>query len=237
MCLRFYSPWEVLIFTEELTVRIVEAYIGEYASGKSELAINRTLELSKQGRQVTLVDLDTVEPFYTLRPIKKMLEAMNLNIISFSREESFGLGETGAMLNPRARWALMNEGDIILDIGYGVNGAKTLNLVEGVDQTPELKVLAVINASRPMTNSRERIYEYITELGRVDGIISNTHMGNETTLEIIEAGNQIIMEAAEELQIAVAYIAIEETFQSSLTTEQFKLPIKYIHRYMPAAIW
>jgi len=226
-----------LIFTEELTARIVEAYIGEYASGKSELAINRALELSKQGHQVTLVDLDTVEPFYTLRPIKKMLEAMNLNIISFSREESFGLGETGAMLNPRARWALMNEGDIILDIGYGVNGAKTLNLVEGVDQTPEFKVLAVINASRPMTNSRERIYEYITELGRVDGIIANTHMGNETTLEIIEAGNQIIMEAAEDLQIAVEYIAIEETFQSSLTTKQFNLPIKYIHRYMPVAIW
>jgi len=226
-----------LIFTVELTARIVEAYIGEYASGKSEMAINRALELSKQGRQVTLVDLDTVEPFYTLRPIKKMLEAMSLNIISFSREDSFGLGETGAMLNPRARWALMNEGDIILDIGYGVNGAKTLNLVEGVDQTPELKVLAVINASRPMTNSQERIYEYVTELGRVDGIIANTHMGNETTPEIIAAGNQLIIEAARELQIAVTYMAIEDRFQSSLASKQFELPVKYIHRYMPNAIW
>lgn len=226
-----------MIFTKELAARIVEAYIGEYASGKSELAINRALELTKQGRQVTLVDLDTVEPFYTLRPIKKMLEKMDLNIISYSREDSFGLGETGAMLNPRARWALMNEGDIILDIGYGVNGAKTLNLVEGIDQTPEFKVLAVINASRPMTNSRERINEYIIELGRVDGIIANTHMGNETTLEIMEAGNQIIMEAAQDLQIEVAYIAIEESFQSSLTLKQFNLPVKYIHRYMPAAIW
>lgn len=226
-----------MIFTVELTARIVEAYIGEYASGKSEMAINRALELSKQGRQVTLVDLDTVEPFYTLRPIKKMLEAMSLNIISFSREDSFGLGETGAMLNPRARWALMNEGDIILDIGYGVNGAKTLNLVEGVDQTPELKVLAVINASRPMTNSQERIYEYVTELGRVDGIIANTHMGNETTPEIIAAGNQLIIEAARELQIAVTYMAIEDRFQSSLASKQFELPVKYIHRYMPNAIW
>ena len=226
-----------MIFTVELTARIVEAYIGEYASGKSEMAINRALELNKQGRQVTLVDLDTVEPFYTLRPIKKMLEAMNLNIIGFSREESFGLGETGAMLNPQARWALMNEGDIIMDIGYGVNGAKTLNLVEGVDQTPELKVLAVLNASRPMTNSRERIYEYIVELGRVDGIVANTHMGNETTMEIIEAGNQIIIEVAKDLQIEVAYIALEDRWQSSLASRQFKFPIKYIHRYMPVAIW
>ncbi len=49
--------------------KIVEAFIGEYASGKSENAINRAMKLQSQGREVTLVDLDTVEPFYTLRPI------------------------------------------------------------------------------------------------------------------------------------------------------------------------
>lgn len=226
-----------MIFTDELAARIVEAYIGEYASGKSEMSINRALELSKQGRRVSLVDLDTVEPFYTLRPIKEMLEEMCLNVIGFSREQSFGLGETGAMLNPRARWALMNEGDVILDIGYGVYGAQTLNLVEGVDQTPELKVLAVLNASRPMTNSLERIKEYIGELGRVDGIVANTHLGNETSPEIIEAGNKMIIEAARDLQIPVIYIAIDEKYQNTMPEQQLDIPIKYIHRYMPAALW
>ena len=103
-----------------------------------------------------------------------------MKIISFAREDSFGLGETGAMLNPQARWALMNEGDIILDIGYGVQGAKTLNLVEGAYESPELKILAVINATRPMTDSLERIKEYLSELGRVDAIVLNTHLGDET---------------------------------------------------------
>ncbi|MFA4884869.1 MAG: 4Fe-4S dicluster domain-containing protein [Desulfotomaculaceae bacterium] len=51
-----------------MTDRIVEAYVGEYAAGKSESAINRALEVVRQGRKVTLVDLDLVEPFYTLRP-------------------------------------------------------------------------------------------------------------------------------------------------------------------------
>ena len=73
---------EVLVTLNSLA-RIVEAYIGEYASGKSEVAINRSLELKSQGRQVTLVDLDTVEPFYTLRPLKNKLESQGLNVISF----------------------------------------------------------------------------------------------------------------------------------------------------------
>lgn len=227
----------MLIFSLDLPARIVEAYIGEYASGKSEMAINRALELSRQGRRVTLVDLDTVEPFYTLRPIKKMLEEMNLNVIGFSADQAFGLGETGAMLNPRARWALMNEGDVIMDIGYGVNGARTLNLVEGAHQSEELKILAVVNASRPITNSKERIIEYIQGLGRVDGIIANTHMGNETTLSIIEKGNQIIIEAAKDLHVEVVYMAMEDCFEGSSGIKEFAFPVKFIHRYMPAAIW
>ena len=40
----------------------IEAYVGEYASGKSENAVNRAVALHRQGRPVTLVDLDTVEP-------------------------------------------------------------------------------------------------------------------------------------------------------------------------------
>ena len=57
--------------------RVLEAYVGEYASGKSEIAINRALELKKLQHQVTPVDLDIVEPFYTLRPIKKNWKAMD----------------------------------------------------------------------------------------------------------------------------------------------------------------
>ena len=53
----------------------MEAFIGEYASGKSEVALNRALHLLQEGRRsVTLVDYDLIEPFYTLRPIKKLLE-------------------------------------------------------------------------------------------------------------------------------------------------------------------
>ena len=51
--------------------RWIEVFTGAYASGKSETSINRALTLQKKGEKVTLVDLDTVEPAYTLRPIKK----------------------------------------------------------------------------------------------------------------------------------------------------------------------
>lgn len=224
-------------FSADQNGRIIEAYIGEYASGKSEMAINRALELKSQGRQVTLVDLDTVEPFYTLRVIKKFLEANGINMISYAREDSFGLGETGAMLNPQARWALRNKGDIILDIGYGVHGARTLNLVEGAYDSPELKIIAVVNGTRPMTNSPERIKEYLHELGRIDAVVLNTHLGDQSTAEIIRTGNGMIAAAAQEIGIPIAYMAINEEMCDLVRAEDYDVPIKYIRRYMPAAIW
>ncbi len=227
----------MLVFTFNRAARIVEAYIGEYASGKSEISINRALELKRQGRQVTLVDLDTVEPFYTLRPLKKLLEDKGLNVIGFSSEEAFGLGETGAMLNPKARWALMHEGDIILDVGYGVYGARTLNLVEGAEESPDLRIIAVINYSRPMTGSRERIKEYIEGLGRIDAIVANTHLGDETTWELVDEGNREIIDVAGDVELPVDYIAVDESLRTTIQAGKFGIPIKYIKRYMTAAIW
>jgi hypothetical protein len=227
----------VFSFSLNQTDRIVEAYVGEYASGKSEIAINRALELKSQGRQVTLVDLDIVEPFYTLRILRKSLQAMGLNLISFAREDSFGLGETGAMLNPAARWALRNEGDIILDIGYGVQGAKTLNLVEGAYESSELRILAVINGTRPMTDTVAKVEEYLSELGRVDGIVLNTHLGDLSNPAIIKTGNDHIQAAAREREIPIAYVAIDEKWRDVIPAADYQLPIKYIKRYMPGAIW
>lgn len=224
-------------FTSNNSKRIVEAFVGEYASGKSEIAINRALELKDQGHKVTLVDLDTVEPFYTLRVISRQLREMGLNVISYNREDAFGLGETGAMLKPAARWALMNEGDVILDIGYGIQGARTLNLVEGAYESPELCIMAVINGTRPMTNSRARTTEFLEELGRVDAVVLNTHLGDQTNVDIITEGNQFVQEAAKELGIPIAYIVISEDFRGLVPADKWGLPVKYIKRYMPGAIW
>ena len=114
--------------------RIIEAYLGEYASGKTEIAINRALELRSQGRDVTLVDLDLVGPFFTIRPIVHQLEKRGLKVIAADTRGVVGLGETGVLFCPEMKWALKNGGDVILDIGYGVGGASALNLVEGASR-------------------------------------------------------------------------------------------------------
>lgn len=218
--------------------RIIEAYVGEYASGKSEVAVNRALDLAETGRQVTLVDLDIVEPCYTLRPIKKELEQKGITVLAWETRDMVGLGETGNILKAENRWALRRTGDIILDIGYGVEGAKTLNLLEDAGSDPDLKVYAVVNIARPMTGSIAEIVQYIRELNRVDGLINNSHLGDDTDLEIVQEGVRVVGEAARILGIpVVATTAVVEFADRIGPVDGAGNPVRKLVRYMPRTLW
>jgi hypothetical protein len=217
---------------------IIEAYVGEFASGKSENAINRALDLLESGRQVTLIDLDLVAPFYTLRPIQAQLKERGLNVVTWETGKTMGLGEAGSVLRPDMRWALRREGDIILDVGYGVMGTRTLNLVEGALTNPYLQVIAVINLCRPVTGSLDLIVDYVRSLTRVDGLLNNTHLGEETTLELVQEGARVVTQAAEMLELPViATAAVWELANQMGKQDCMGNPVRGLRRFMPAAYW
>jgi len=202
------------------------------------LAVNRALELLRSSKKVTLVDLDFVEPFYTLRGLKPFLQEQGLTVIAWGREDSFGLGETGSLVTPPARWALWRSGDVIIDVGYGVHGAASLNLVEGAPESKELKVWAVINIGRPMTSTVRDIVDYVQGLGRVDGLINNSHLGDLTTVEFVREGLMIVEKAAAILNLPVVYTAVEKRLEPDLPAAGLgTTPVKVITRYMPESRW
>ncbi len=223
---------------EGLKPPIIEAYVGEYASGKSENAVNRAVSLYRQGRQVTLVDLDTVEPCYTLRPIKKELEAMGLTVVAWETRDTVGLGEAGSVIQGAVRWVLRRPGDVIMDVGYGVHGAQIFHVVEGAMENPNLKIIAVINASRPFTATVDDIVDYVGSLGRVDALLNNTHLGEETQPEVVEKGAREVAKAAEILKIPViATSAAREVAGMIGPVDCMGHPVWPMDRFMPRSFW
>ncbi|MBP2645152.1 MAG: hypothetical protein H6Q75_592 [Firmicutes bacterium] len=217
---------------------ILEAYIGEYASGKSENAVNRALELVGCGEPVVLVDLDTVEPCYTLRPVKKELESKGITVIAWDTEDTVGLGEAGNIIKGQMRWVLRRPGNIIMDVGYGVHGARIFNLIEGAYQNPDLKIIAVINMSRPFTATVELIQEYVLGLGRVDGLLNNTHLAEETTVEIVQSGAQGVAAAATLLHLpVVATSAVREIAKRIGPVDCMGHSVRSLDRVMKKAFW
>jgi hypothetical protein len=222
----------------QITEPIIEAYVGEYASGKSENAVNRAIYLKKQGLPVTIVDLDTVEPCYTLRPIKKELEGLGIDVIAWETVDTMGLGEAGSVIKGSMRWVLRRKGNIIMDVGYGVHGARIFNLVEGAFENPYLKIIAVLNMSRPFTSTVDNILEYVSTLGRVDAVLNNTHMAEETTVDIVQRGAVCITEAASRIGVpVVATAAITEIADKIGPVDCMGNPVWQLERIMPRTFW
>ena len=229
---------QVNIIIGTMSERIVEAYVGEYAAGKSEVAVNRALELAGRGRKVTLVDLDVVEPFYTLRPIQEELKARGVDVIAWKTKETAGLGEAGCTVKPQARWALRREGDIVVDVGYGVEGARILNLLDGVREERSLKVIAVINARRPMTATVGDIVESLKDMNRLDGLINNTHLAGETTAEVVQEGARTVSGAAKVLGLPlIATTAAVPVAAEIGAVDCMGNTVRPIKRHMSGAFW
>lgn len=203
--------------------RTVEAFVGEYASGKTEVSINRALALSRQGRRVVLLDLDTEEPVYTVRTVRPLLERRGLKVVSLEPAMVFGLGEAGVPVTEEMITVLRTPDDIVVDMGYGVHGAAALNLIEGLEDEPSLTVYCVVNARRPMTSTPERIAQYLDELDPCDKIVNNTNLGRETTEEVIREGIDIITQASRISGKPVAAVCVNARIAGDLGFDETEL--------------
>jgi len=223
--------------------RIVEVYAGAYASGKSETAINRARQFAINNKKITLVDLDTVEPAYTLRPLEKELTKEGINVIT--QPDYFGLGEAGSYITPAQQNALSVEGDAVIDVGYGASGLDILDILAGIENEKDLRIYIVINTSKFETFSVENIVEYVTFSEGLEkrpwkhfsGIISNTHLGDETTKEDVIRGYEMVKKASEILKIPVRAIGVDEKLTKDFDSTYDGVEVWLYKRSMPKALW
>lgn len=221
--------------------RVVEIYAGAYASGKSETALNRARQYAQLNKQITLVDLDTVEPAYTLRPIANDLRQMGIDVIT--QPDNFGLGEAASYVTPAQVNFLSNDGDIIVDVGYGAGGLDILDIVNNIDKETNLQAYLVVNTAKFETSTVDNIIEYVDFAGGSErkydfsGMISNTHFGDETTKEDVINGYNKLKTASQKVNIPIRAIGIDEKLAQDFGLTYDDVEIWTYKRMMPKAFW
>ena len=223
--------------------RIVEVFAGAYARGKSENAINRARQYAALNKSITLVDLDTVEPAYTLRPIAENLKAMGINVIT--QPDNFGLGEAASYVTPAQTNCLAQGGDIIIDVGYGAGGLDILDILNNIDKEENLQIYLVVNTAKFETSTVENIIEYVTFSEGVEkrpwkkfaGVISNTHFGDETTKDDIINGYHKLKQACEKINLPIRAIGVDEKLASDFGLTYDGVEVWTYKRMMPKAFW
>ena len=199
--------------------RQVTVLVGHFGSGKTEIALNGALDLAAAGETVTLADLDVVKPYFRSRSARHILAAEGVNLIAPQGEL---VHADLPIIVPQVRDALRRpRGKTILDIGGDGTGARVLGSLTDVLPTTDIQNLVVLNFSRPSTPDPAGAVAMVHEIEavsrvRVTGLISNTHMMEDTTPEIIIEGAQLAVETGLLLGLPVVGAAIHENIAAAV---------------------
>lgn len=132
---------------------------GHYGAGKTNFSVNLALDLVEAGREVTLVDLDIVNPYFRASEQRALLESAGAHLVApvFS--------EAGTSLDvPSLTGAIMptledasEEHPVIVDLGGDDVGARFAGPLLGSRAQAGHAVLYVLNRHRNlMADPHER---------------------------------------------------------------------------------
>ena len=169
----------------------VTLFCGHYGSGKTNIAVNYALDLRRQGLEVTIADLDIVNPYFRSKDSTDVLEAEGVRVIALPfANSSVDLpslpSSAYSVVQDRSRYA-------VLDIGGDDRGAYALGrFVPYLLEENDYEMLCVVNFYRPLTPDAASALEVMREIEGAcglgfTGIVNNSNLGAETTAEDVKA--------------------------------------------------
>ncbi len=211
--------------------------VGNYGSGKTEVAVNLAVHQKQQRINVRLADLDLVNPYFRTREARWTLEAMGIAVIL--PPEQFMQADL-PILVPQVAGLIGQPGDLaILDVGGDEAGATVLSALRqafGQLKAP-VTMMQVVNPFRPDTGSIEgclNMRRSIETRARmpVDRWVGNAHMLEETTLEHFQLGCDFMGSLQDISGLDVEFVTAPHAMSPLIETEQLKWPILPIRRQL-----
>lgn len=174
--------------------------MGNYGSGKTELALNLALASSRLG-STTLVDLDIVNPYFRSGEKAELLTDADVRVLM----PTFAMTTVDVpALPPEIQSVFETPSDrVIFDVGGDDTGAAALGRYAPSFQRlrGETTACLVVNCMRPLTQRAEDIAEMaerIIQRGRlfIDLIVNNTNLADLTEPDMLRAGHEEIQKTA-----------------------------------------
>ena len=188
----------------------VYVLIGNYGSGKTELALNFAFKAAETGR-TELLDLDMVNTYFRLTERGNMTRMKEIRLVSPNYACS-GV-ETLSLPAEVASAFAMDWDTVVFDVGGDAVGSTALGryhqdfmeLEEG-----SLEVLNVINTRRPLAGTVEKIVRLQEDMQRhsrlkITGMINNTNLATATSPADLRDGYEIIKQVSDITGVPVKY--------------------------------
>ena len=217
--------------------------VGNYGSGKTEIAVNLAVQGAAQGLRTLVIDLDKVNDYFRMSDRVALLAEKNINLVS---PTFAGQGITPSSMSAAVASAFTDNWDLVVfDVGGDSAGALSLGryhqdfaAFEG-----ELCVYDIVNVFRPMSESPEKILKLMDEMEgfarqKVTGFVNNSNLLTYASANDLRQGYEVLKAAAERSGIPVVHTTgrrefLEEFLADGRDPKYIGTPIPletYMHR-------
>ena len=211
--------------------------VGNYGSGKTEVVVNLAIDQRTRGTQVRVADLDLVNPYFRTREVRHLMAELDVEMILPPER---WLQADLPILTPQVSGLIRNPGELaILDVGGDGVGATVLAALADAFQSPSalVQMLQVVNPFRPNTQTvtqclamRDAI-EGASHL-RVGGWIGNAHLMDETSIDHIREGYELMRALAEASGLPLVCVTASEALYARAEEMALACPVLEIRRQL-----
>jgi len=191
----------------------IHIFSGRFGSGKTEIAINYAVWLTRLGAFPLLVDLDVVTPYFRTRDRAARISALGVELVGPYRAGQ--LLDTPA-LSPRIRGAIeQGARPVVVDLGGDPQGARAIAQFAGLIADRPHVMYFCVNPYRPFTGDAAGIEAGVRQVEAssrlcVSALVSNPHLMGETTPDVFSQGERVVWSASQRLDLPVAFAVISE---------------------------
>lgn len=182
-------------------------FCGHYGSGKTEVAINYAIKLAGEGKNVTIIDMDNVNPYFRTADAKKVLSEHGIELIA----SEFANSNLDMPTVPHETKKVFcdNSRTVIFDVGGDDDGAFILGQFNRFFRQEGYKMTLVANTKRPLTTTCGELYDMAKSIERASrleftDIANNTNIGNLTDGNTLFSGYDEIKKLSDMLCVPVS---------------------------------
>ena len=199
----------------------VTVIAGHYGVGKTNFACNLAIDLAAGGREVTLADLDIVNPYFRASEQRGLLEDAGVRVIAPVFAEAGSSLDVPSLRGSIAP-ALQQAGEgrpVLLDAGGDDAGAVALGRFGAVIASRPYAMLGVLNALRSEVRDPQEAAANLRAIQeachlRFTALVDNSHLKGETTAAVVEAGYAYSCEVALLADLPLVAVTIPEAMAS-----------------------
>ncbi|AMK13895.1 hypothetical protein AUP07_0848 [methanogenic archaeon mixed culture ISO4-G1] len=165
----------------------VTVVCGHYGTGKTNLSINLALDEASEGQNVTLIDMDVVNPYFRSSDYADILTKKGVRVLG----PNFANSNLDTPSLPAAISDAVLDGEkVIIDVGGDDAGATALGVYRKQLCQANPDVIYVINRYRSQTTTPEEAVDILREIEnaahiRATCLANNSHLKQLTNEDTI----------------------------------------------------